>query len=173
MNTTLRFLFPFKNTVGRLKLEKKWWHRLAVVLFFMALIPTFLISWALGDEATSPVHTIEQDIHHWGGASDGMLFDLDSWQPIDNTSPPPPPPAVQKTVEMPNGKTATFPATISDAAIKVEWKRQLQIAETKAALFGLGIAFPATLAFSYLLQGVYRALLYVIYGAKADVTVQE
>ncbi len=67
---------------------------------------------------------------------------------------------------MPDGKTASFPATTSDDAIKLEWKHKLKLAEVQAALLGLGIAILVTLAFSYLLQAGYRALLYVIYGAE-------
>jgi hypothetical protein len=97
------------------------------------------------------------------------MYDLDSFQPLANTSQPaqPPPPTIQKTIEMPGGKIATYPGTTSDEAIKAEWKHKFNAATTKAALLGLVIAVLVTMAFSYLLQASYRALLYVIYGAKA------
>ena len=137
------------------------------LLVLNILVSTFLFSWVIGNEASSPVHSFEQEVHHWVGPN-GMLFDLDSFQPLDSTAPPtPPPPTVQKTIEMPDGKTVAYPGTTSDEAIKAEWRHKLNIATAKAALSGFGIALLVTVIFSYLLQASYRELLYVIYGAKA------
>jgi hypothetical protein len=33
-----RFLFPFTPLFERLNLKQRWWHRLAVVVFFLAFI---------------------------------------------------------------------------------------------------------------------------------------
>jgi hypothetical protein len=139
-----------------------------VVLFSVALIPAFLSSWTVGYGIYEPEHTYIQDIHYWGGGGpNGFLFDLDSYQPLDNTaSPAPRPPTVQKTIEMPDGKTVWFPGSTSDDAINAEWNRRSQRATFKAFSLGLGIAIVLTLLFGYLLQGCYRLLLYVIYGAK-------
>lgn len=171
MRKIIGYLFPWRPTFRRLNLEKLWWHRLAVVLFFVSLIPVFVYSWALGDDANAPANPFEQDIHHWGafsGASSGVLLDLDSIQNIDSSAPPPPrPPTVQKTIEMPNGKIATFPGTISDEAIKIEWQHKFNVMQSQAICLGLGIAVLVVVGFSYLFQTVYRAFLYVIYGAKA------
>ena len=161
-------LFPFSSTFRRLELEKRWWHRLAAVIFFVALIPAFLCSWTVGSDANEPEHTYIQDIHYWGGGGpDGFLFDLDSYQPIDNTVPPAPrPPTVQKSIEMPDGKTEWFPGGTSDDAINAVWNRRSHRAAVKAFSLGLGVGIALTLAFCYLIQGCYRLLLYVIYGAK-------
>jgi hypothetical protein len=74
---------------------------------------------------------------------------------------------VRKTIEMPDGKTMTYPGTTPDEKINAEWQHRRNIATAKAALFGFGIAVLATVLFSYLLQAAYRALVYVIYGRKA------
>lgn len=169
MRKIIGYLLPWRPTFRRLELEKRWWHRLAVVLFFIALTLTFIPSWSLGDNANGPSNRYEQDIHHWGvlaGSSNGLLFDLDTEQLSDNASPVPLPPTVQKTIEMPDGKTATFPGTISDEAIKAEWTHKFNAMDTESVWFGLGIAVLVTVLFSYLLQSAYRALLYVIYGAR-------
>lgn len=92
MRKVIGFLFPWRATFKRLELEKQWWHRLAVVVFFVALVPTLLYSWAIGDDAHTPVNSFESNIHHWGRFSnDGILFDIDSMQPLDSNAPPAPP----------------------------------------------------------------------------------
>ena len=70
---------------------------------------------------------------------------------------------------MPDGKTATYPEATSDETIMAEWRHKLHMAEIRAAWLGFCIATLVTVLFSYLLQASYRALLYVIYGAKARV----
>jgi hypothetical protein len=172
MSKIVGILFPWRKTFKRLQLEKRWWHRLAVVLFYLALIIAFWFSLAIGSDGYAPVHSIQQDIHHWGGSNgNGMLFDLDSFQPVDNTSQPapqqPPPPVVQKTIEMPDGTTTTYPGTTSDEAINAEWNHKLDAATHRALILGFVVAVLVILSFSYLLQASYRALLYVIYGANA------
>lgn len=185
MSKATGFLFPWRNTFRRLELERHWWHRLAVVLFFVALVPVLLCSWVIADEADSPVHSFGGDIQHWEVMSpppDGYTIGPDV-TPL--TSPPDsnalgqgkiaiplgdvnlPNADVRKTIEMPDGKTTTYLGTTSDETIKAEWRRKLNIATTKAALLGFGIAVLLTLIFSYLLQVGYRVVLYVIYGAKA------
>ncbi len=162
-------LFPIRSTVRRLELEQRWWHRLAVVFFFVALVPILLSSSVLGYDMCEPEHDYIQEIHYWGGGGpNGFLFDLNSYQPLDNTAPAAPrPPTVQKTIEMPDGKTEWFPGSTSDDAINAEWNRRSNRANVKAFSLGFGIAVVLTLIFGYFLQGCYRLLLYVIYGAKA------
>ncbi|WP_158788601.1 hypothetical protein [Granulicella sp. L46] len=172
MSKIVSVLFPWRKTFKRLELEKRWWHRLAVVLFSLVLVVVLLYSWVIGDGAISPKNPFDGDIHHWAAATNGsgLLFDLDSFRPIDGDSNPAPQPApsvVQKTVEMPDGATATYPRTASDKKIEADWQHKMNIATTKALMVGFFIAVIVTLAFSYLLQATYRALLYVIYGAQA------
>lgn len=178
MSKIIGFLLPWRNTIRRLELHKQWRHRLAVVLFFVALIPVFLYSWVIGDDANRPSNDFEENIHHWGvlaGAPKGVLFDVDSEQPIDPSQSAVGfvPAIVQKTIEMPDGKVATYPGTTSDDTIKAEWQHKLNVAHERAASLGLEIAILVTLIFSYLLQGIYRAGLYVIYGAKQSSTMNE
>lgn len=209
MGKLIGFLFPWRNTFRRLELEKRWWHRLATVLFFVALTPTLLYSWVIVDDANSPLNSFEH-INYWetlpphpatgtstseqmettppgnGGLRPGDTVDTTPYAPLNSPDPNYIPPApdgsqgvpnpnyvapdskdLRKTIEMPDGKTATYPGTTSDVAIEAEWKHKLSIATAKAALFGFGIAVLVTLLFGYLLQAAYRALVYVIYGAKA------
>lgn len=77
---------------------------------------------------------------------------------------------MQKTIEMPDGTTVKYPGTTPDETINAEWKHKRSIAEAKAMIFGFGWAVLATVLFSYSLQAAYRALVYVIYGAKARAT---
>jgi hypothetical protein len=273
MRKAVGFLFPWNNTFKRLELEKRWWHRLAVVLFFVLLIPPFAFSWVIENEVNAPPNTVVPRINYWAilpPPPNGTGADNSSgaWEPVPTSTPNPqsttagdsigiyghPPPGAtigarrggqaqtqnlpaldmttsvplpprytiddtptsggdvidqaaaemqetdtqpdlsasdrgkvvmplasvplvsghhvrvrdqRKTVEMPNGKTATFGGDSSDEAIKAEWKHQLDLALTKAALIGFGMAILATAGLSYLLQAAYRAVLYVIYGARA------
>jgi hypothetical protein len=173
MNQIIGFLFPWRQTFRRLELKKHWWHRLAIVLFFVALVPMLLYSWVIGIDVNQPTNSFEDDIHHWGaalsGSPTGVLVDRDS-QSFDGTRSSTKvfdTPVIQKTIQMPNGKTATFPGNVSDEAIKTEWQSRLETAKNKAPLYGLGVALLATVVFSYLLQTAYRLALYVIYGANA------
>jgi hypothetical protein len=172
MRKVIGFLFPWRATFKRLELEKQWWHRLAVVVFFVALLPTLLYSWVFADDACSPVKSYESEIHEWGGQNpNGVLLDFSSMQPLDSNAPPVQlPPIVQKTIEMPDGTTVKYPGTTPDETINAEWKHKRSIAEAKAMIFGFCWAVLATVLFSYLLQAAYRALVYVIYGAKARAT---
>jgi hypothetical protein len=171
MRRIIGCLFPWRKTIRRLELENHWWHRLAVVLFFVTLIAMFLFSWVIGDDVDSPSNSYDSEIHDWGGTG-GTLFDLSTFQPLDNNSSPvAPPPIVQKTIEMPDGKTVTYPGITSDETVKAEWKHRLNVATTKAALLGFAIAVLTTVIFSYLLQAGYRVVLYVIYGAIAGQSV--
>jgi hypothetical protein len=77
---------------------------------------------------------------------------------------------VRKTVEMPNGTTATYSGIVPDETIKAEWQHKLKVAKAREILLGIGTAVMVTLIFSYLLQMAYRALVYVIFGTPAKAT---
>lgn len=192
MSKIVGVLFPWRKTFKRLELQKLWWHRLAVVLFSIVLMIGFLYSWVISDDAYSPVHSFQQDINYWQilpSPPDGSVIDASN-QPTPTADPPDAssfdrgkiavPLSVllalggqissqdqRKTIQMPNGKTATYLGTTSDDAIKADWQHRLDIATRKALICGFVIAVLVTLASSYLLQASYRASLYVIYGAKA------
>ena len=131
VSKVIGFLFPWRNTFRRLELEKRWWHRLAIVLLFVALAPTLVYSWVIADDACSPVNRFEPDIAYLGGPPPGGTFDANpvppppgysasdvvatSNQPAPKgdifdqvagnqaaSSPPKPPPTIQKTIEMPD-----------------------------------------------------------------------
>jgi len=55
--------FPFRQTFRRLELEKRWWHRLCVVLFFAVLLCTAVFTaWVAYTALAPPVATMP-DIH--------------------------------------------------------------------------------------------------------------
>lgn len=72
---------------------------------------------------------------------------------------------VMKTIRMPDDSVARFSATVSDGSIRARWshaeRRQTLTALSRAALFTV----ISVLLISYLLQSVYRVLLYVIFGS--------
>ena len=70
-------------------------------------------------------------------------------------------------VYMPDGTTAEFVGK-SDAEITASWNKALHKALFKACTLSIAIAIFVTLSFSYLLQSLYRALLYVVFGSNID-----
>lgn len=181
MRKIIRFLFLWRKMYRRFELQKRWWHRLTVVLFFVALTPIFLYSWVIGDEANGPVNYFEPDIVYLSAPPLARPHSNNVNSP-DGSSQVSAGSGVdpftigrvnQKTIEMPNGKTATFPGIISDEAINTEWQHNLSVANTKAIFYGFGVALLIAVIFSYLLQTCYRAVLYVIYGAMAGQSVDD
>lgn len=190
MSNAIAFLFPWNKTFTRLDLQKRWWHRLAVVLFFLALISVLVVSGVCAFAAYEPYPSIVPDIHFWTTDSNGNQNELET-PPEDATqiapevtrpdangfsigSPSQHAPVldmgksipIDASVEMPNGHYKQFVGT-SRRDIEAEWNRALHKAIIKQWLFGICIPILFTLAFNYLLQSSYRALLYVIYGARA------
>lgn len=190
------WFFPWRKLFGRLELEKRWWHRLAIVAFFIALVPMLLFSWAVASDSYRPANTYNSEIHQWQiipRPPDGYV--LDQSTDVSTTALPdrsaigegkiaipikddgdwfaknaPNRPSVDaKTIEMPDGKTATYPGTTSDEAIKTDWQHKLDTEQVEGFVLGITIAVFVTLCFAYLLQFAYRALLYVIYGSKVAV----
>lgn len=71
MRAVLTILFPWQGTFKRLGLEKRWLHRLAVVTFFVALVPMLGFSWMLAIDSLEPTHSYMPDIHYWAMGTDG------------------------------------------------------------------------------------------------------
>ena len=67
---------------------------------------------------------------------------------------------------MPDGRTVDFPFSMSDEAIKAEWTRAKDRGSRVALLWAGSFAILGTLILSYLLQCLYRALLYLIFGSR-------
>jgi len=174
-------LNPWQGTFNRLGLERLWWHRLAVVAFFITLVLVLGAS----SVAFRPAHSTF-NVEYW---QDGVALDS---EPVTTPLPPPPPgysasdvvpsaalpdgvianpdyrPAgatgpPKQRVSMPDGNTVEFSgkAMKSEAEIRRIWN----IALLKAWLLSIAIAIGITLAVSYLFQSLYRALLYVVYGS--------
>jgi hypothetical protein len=149
-------LLPFRRTFRRLELERHWWHRFSVPLFLAAILFTFTGSSVLSYLAFAPPSSSEpvilERLH---------LFDTNS--KIDDPSSPD---AGGKVALMPNGTTVDFPYSMSDEAIKAEWTRAKDRRSRVALLWAGLLAILGTLILSYLLQGLYRALLYLIFGSR-------
>jgi hypothetical protein len=43
----MSFAFPFRPTFRRLELENRWWHRLCIVIFFVLLLGTAVLTAAV------------------------------------------------------------------------------------------------------------------------------
>lgn len=194
MSKIRRLLFPFRQTFLRLELEKLWWHRLAIVLLFVTLLPIFLYSWVIGDDANGAVQSFGAAIQYWEvlpQPPNGTTIE----QTVDPVTLPPDTSSIghgkvavplkdifdavaanvnesdmRKTIEMPDGKIMTYSGMISDEVIRTEWKHKLKIVTAKAAAIGFGIAILVAGVCSFLLQTSYRLLLYVIYGANPTET---
>jgi hypothetical protein len=194
------FFFPWRNTFRRLELEQRWWHRLARVLFFAALIFLPFAAWFLTTNGTEPTNTVLQNTRYWYVDGTGNHIDLSeppqgataiapeaqnasnstvtewdaSGKPIHPAAYPTgketvkldmtKASAIHAEVDMPSGEAREFVGK-SPKEIKAEWDKALRKARLNQILMSLGVAVVVALVFSYLLQALYRALLYVIYGA--------
>jgi hypothetical protein len=69
-----------------------------------------------------------------------------------------------KTIQMPDGSTSRFAPTVSDDAIKAQWSHAKTRLTFKALAWAGSYSIASALFISYLLQLVYRSLLYVIFG---------
>lgn len=200
MSMVSGFFFPWRNTFRRLELEQRWWHRLARVLFFAALIFLPFAAWFLTTNGTEPTNTVLQNTRYWYVDGTGNHIDLSeppqgataiapeaqnasnstvtewdaSGKPIHPAAHPTgketvkldmaKASAIHAEVDMPSGEAREFVGK-SPKEIKAEWDKALRKARLNQILMSLGVAVVVALVFSYLLQSLYRALLYVIYGA--------
>ena len=57
------FAFPFSSTFRRLELERRWWHRLCVVLFFVVLLVVAAFASVVSYGAFAPQIQAMPDIH--------------------------------------------------------------------------------------------------------------
>ncbi len=129
-------LFPFRSKYRELDLRRWWWHRLAIVLFVVALSAGFLMSaWIVVDDYS------EKDSRLNSASS--KYFD--ATQQTDQNVTPTASQALNQYEEQ-NKKIN------HDANVSLYWE----------VVFAFG--FLACL--SYILQSSYRAIIYVAYGSK-------
>ena len=192
MRAVARVMFPWQKTFKKLELARRWWHRLAVVVFCIALVLVLLGSWMFAFGAYEPNQSFMPDIHFWTVDSNGNQNDLPT-PPEEATGIAPEVPQkpnangfsigsadqkkpildwnkltpIHALVEMPNGKDQEFVGK-SRKEIETEWSNARHKAICKQWLSSIGIAMLTTLALSYLLQSLYRALLYIVYGSNKD-----
>jgi hypothetical protein len=135
--------------------------------------------------STQPANTLLQNVHYWYEDKSGNRVELsdppqeavevapemqdasDSKQKVrldDSKSAP-----IHASVNMPDGNTKEF-VRKSPKEITAEWNQALRRARLNQEMLSLGVAIGVIVIFNYLLQGAYRALLYVIYGSKTHAT---
>jgi hypothetical protein len=71
---------------------------------------------------------------------------------------------IHEELEMPDGKSREFVGK-SPEEIKATWYAELHRLSVRGWLLSPVVAILVTLAVSYLMQSLYRALLYVVYGS--------
>jgi hypothetical protein len=162
MNRAVMFLLPCLPVVRRLEVRKRWWHRLGVVVFFKLLLSTLLAVAAISYLTWAPKVRAFPVVFE-----DFYLFD-ESADPLQNEQ------SLRKiqgpeghVVQMPNGTWVTFPFSISGEEIHARWDRAKRHQILSAMLWAALLSVFATLAVNYMLQGVYRLLLYMTFGSKS------
>jgi hypothetical protein len=162
MNRAVMFLLPCLPVVQRLEIGKRRWHRLCVVVFFKLLLSTLLTVAAISYITWAPkVRDCRVVFENF------CLFDV-SADPHQNEQ------SLCKiqgpeghVVQMPNGTWATFPFSISGEEIHARWDRAKRHQLLSAIFWAALVSVFATLAVNYVLQGVYRLLLYLRFGSKS------
>jgi len=188
----IAILNPWQGTYRQLKLGRRWWHRLAVVTFYAALVLVLGASWGVGFISLQPFrshmyirytpHTQTQAQYDAAvkmlneergkgvevGESNTPLPVGGYWETPEGSTPSPAERGITwdaAEVVMPDGITAEFEST---QAAEIAWGKALRKALLKQWTLSTAIAIVITLAVSYLLQSLYRALLYVVYGSVGD-----
>lgn len=169
---------------------------MAIVVFFIAIALTLAGSWFIGFAALAPNPSTMPEAQYFQFGTDGdwhaVTFgppitqdeydeQLKQKKPGDN----PPIPvgarvmtvpegvipdyrkALKATIEMPDVSSRDFYG-VADQKISAEWHKALHRVIFKQWVVSVGAAGLLTLALSYLLQSLYRALLYVIYGSRRE-----
>ena len=125
------------------------------------------------DEATSVVPAVSEAKQGSGDIFDQVAHEMKSQTDGYSVQPPPDKqkPAldfkkeasIRASVEMPNGASKEYVGK-SKKDIDADWTLALRKAMVRAWSFGFLAALTLTILLSYLLQILYRSLLYVIYG---------
>ena len=189
MKLMFTILNPWQGTFNRLGLYRRWWHRLAVVTFFIALLLVLGASWGFAFSYFRPVQSL-LNIQYTPHAETQAEYDAaveklkekrqkgidvseyespvpvgTYWElPKDYTPNPAGRGIIWDAAEvvMPDGTTADFE---SAKAAERTWNKALHAAKLKEWTLSTTVAIVLTLSFSYLLMSLYRTLLYVVYGS--------
>jgi hypothetical protein len=86
MRAVLTILFPWQGTFKQLELRRRWWHRLAVVAFFIALVAVLVASWVLAFGSLRPDHSYMPDIQYWAMDTDGNPEQITLGPPVTQAS---------------------------------------------------------------------------------------
>jgi hypothetical protein len=163
--------FPWQRAFKKLELQRHWWHRLALVLFTIALILLFPLAWFFAFEAFEPPSEMTY-IRLWTVDKNGNIHDLTDppasagQSDVDQSRPPDASEflPVHALVEMPNRESKEFVGK-SRSDILIEWNRSMPNAVIGQWVSSIVCSLAAVLFTSYLLQALYRTLLFVIYGS--------
>src|ERR1019366_6554385 len=71
-NKLTPLLLPFSRTFGGMELSKRWWHRLAVVTYFMSLVTFACFVWLLRAEAPYRAGWTQPKWIHGGETTDAV-----------------------------------------------------------------------------------------------------
>lgn len=156
----MRFLFPFTSIFKSLKLENRWWHRLALVIFFVAFLAVGALIVAVIVEDVGVQRTVLQ--------SDSVQSETSS----PSSTPTKRDPETQ-AVPIPAGAGAVKSSglQLGETLGHPEDRRLAAVHETKWS--GIAWYFAALLALFYLPQIAYRLLLYVIFGSSESINEPE
>jgi hypothetical protein len=73
MKILLAILFPWQATFKQAGLHKRWWHRLAGVLFFVVILVVLSFSWVFAFASFQPQYSKMPAIEYWEMNTDGDL----------------------------------------------------------------------------------------------------
>ena len=170
-----QLLFPWQGTIRRFELEKQWWHRLVVVVFFTALIATLLVTWSQMMLGMAVFHTSVDRLataRYWYVDGSGAKVDipaLPEWAtPTVGIAGTAAEFTVHVAVYMPDGELKEFVGKTPEQ-LRAAWDAAAHMHSVKRWLLSPLVAILVTLAMSYLLQSLYRVLLYVVYGSQKSV----
>jgi hypothetical protein len=172
--TPLQLLFPWQGTIRRLELGEQWWHRLAVVVFVTVLGVVLLRTLDEMTMSTAPVNAelnLRNGFYCWYVDGAGNKVDLSPLPsnetavrlvPSVDTFP------VHVFIHMPDGDVKEFVGK-TEEEIRATWDAALHKLNVRRWLSIPAVTILVTLAMSYLLQLLYRVLLYVVYGSQKRV----
>jgi hypothetical protein len=157
MNRAVMFLLPCLPVVRRLEVRKRWWHRLSVVVFFKLLLSTLVAVAAFSYLAWAPkvrdFPMVFENFYLFDESADALQNEIRA-------------PRDAKAIQMPDGKWSTFP-WMPDEEIHARWDRAYRYQLLSAISWAALASVFATLAVNYVLQGVYRLLLYMTFDRKS------
>jgi hypothetical protein len=134
-----KILFPFRSKYSELGLKRRWWHRFAIVLFGVAMTVALLTG----------VWLAISDYGEKNVRIDSALNDsIEAKGQLDANASPAENQAIDQRYE--------------------EQRKQIDHDANVSLFVEIGFTVVLLAALSYLLQLLYRVLIYVVYGNKRE-----